>query len=66
VLIPLNLDNHMFKWSDGKAEALRARFAPSFVGWAEDSTKRESSLAQVVTGLAIVKPPQKIPPPSRL
>lgn len=52
-LIPLNLDDFMFseEWASGKSSEIRARFAPSFVGWKRDNRKFETQIQKVVRAL---------------
>ncbi len=50
-LIPLDLDGFLFEWEDGKASALRSRFAPDFSRWREDDEKYLILLERVLQAL---------------
>jgi hypothetical protein len=43
-LIPLNLDDHLFKWQSGKAKPVLARMAADFTGWGRDPQKFETQV----------------------
>ena len=48
---PANLDDYLCQWEDGKASALRERYAPSFVGWDKDNELFERSFERVILAL---------------
>lgn len=55
VLIPLNIDDYMFKdeWHSGKKEQLQSRMAANFVGWNKDKKKFINELERVAKALKI-------------
>ncbi|HEX9988696.1 MAG TPA: toll/interleukin-1 receptor domain-containing protein [Chloroflexia bacterium] len=65
-LIPLNLDGYLHKWDSGKAEPVRARFAPSFEGWEHDNSIFEKQVERVVKALMTEDAGRELPPPIRL
>jgi hypothetical protein len=65
-VIPLNLDNYLFEWEDGKASKLRERMAPSFIGWEQDNTIFEREFAKLVKALRIDDGAREKPPTTRL
>lgn len=50
-LIPLNLDGHLFKWENGKADEVRIRRAANFTGWEKDNDKFETAFNLLVKAL---------------
>jgi hypothetical protein len=65
-LIPLNLDGHLFKWSDGKADEIRRRFAPDFTGWQNDPIKVDAQIDRVIKALHAGGAAREKPPEPRL
>ena len=51
VIIPLNLDGHLFKWNGAHAAVLRKRLAADFTGWESDNAKYEAQFEAVVGAL---------------
>ena len=64
-LIPLNLDNALWQWQDGKADQVRSRLAADFTGWAHDNAKFEREFEKLVRALRMDEG-REVPPPSRL
>ena len=51
LLIPLDLDGHVFNWDRGKAAMIRSRFITDFQVWEKDKTKFEAAFEQLVKAL---------------
>jgi hypothetical protein len=50
-LIPLNLDNALWQWQNGKADQVRSRLAADFTGWKRNHTKFEREFERLVKAL---------------
>ncbi len=50
-LIPLNLDGHLFRWENGKADEVKSRMAADFTGWEKDNEKFEAAFDELVKAL---------------
>jgi hypothetical protein len=50
-LIPLNLDGHLFRWQDGKADEVRRRLAADFRGWRRNRPKFERAVEGLIKAL---------------
>jgi hypothetical protein len=51
-LIPLNLDDYMFKgWEGGKKDMVTTRYAVDFTGWETDNAKFDDQFELVVKAL---------------
>ncbi len=51
-LIPLNLDGHLFRWENGKADEVKSRMAADFTGWEKDNDKFEAAFDKIVKALS--------------
>ena len=51
IIIPLNLDNYLFEWSDGLASDIRSRLAADFTGWESFPSRFEKQLDRVAEAL---------------
>jgi hypothetical protein len=51
VIIPLNLDNHIFSWKSSKASILKSRLAADFTDWQNNEEKMTSTIAKIVHAL---------------
>jgi TIR domain/Pentapeptide repeats (8 copies) len=50
-LIPLNLDDFLFKWTSGKAEEVKSRLAADFTGWKRSNKRFEGAFESVIRAL---------------
>ena len=50
-LIPLNLDDYLFKWNSSRASVLTDRHAEDLVGWESDPSKLERALTRIERAL---------------
>ena len=50
-IIPLDLDGHLFNWTDGRAATLRKRYAPDFKGWKPGDELDGDELDKVIRAL---------------
>jgi hypothetical protein len=64
-LIPLNLDNALWQWQDGKANQVRSRLAADFTGWERDNAKFEREFERLVKALRMDEG-RALPPASKL
>jgi hypothetical protein len=64
-LIPLNLDNYLFRWQNSRASVLTGRHAEDLVGWDQDPDKLARALIRVERALRLAAA-QEPPPPSQL
>jgi hypothetical protein len=65
-LIPLNLDNFLFQWTDGMADEVRKRLAADFTGWKRSHTRFEKAFEQVIWALRADEGAREAPPVSKL
>jgi hypothetical protein len=65
-LIPLNLDGFLFKWTNGKAEEVKARLAADFIGWKRSHTRFERAFGGVIRALRANESAREAPPASKL
>ena len=50
-LIPINLDDYMFKWSSGKASMLKSRLAADFRHWQTSSESFDAAVEKILLAL---------------
>jgi len=50
-IIPLNLDDYLFQWKNGKASELIRRLAADFTGWDKNNAKFETQFEKVTAAL---------------
>jgi TIR domain/Pentapeptide repeats (8 copies) len=50
-LVPLDLDGHLFRWQDAKADQIRRRLAADFKHWERDNAKFDEQIEKVVRAL---------------
>lgn len=50
-LMPLNLDGFLFKWENGKATEVRARFAPDFTAWSAEGFDFPKAIEPLIKAL---------------
>ncbi|HXJ41888.1 MAG TPA: toll/interleukin-1 receptor domain-containing protein [Bryobacteraceae bacterium] len=50
-LIPLNIDGHLFRWQDGKADEVRRRLAADFRGWRRNRPKFDRAADALMNAL---------------
>ncbi|HYP42259.1 MAG TPA: toll/interleukin-1 receptor domain-containing protein [Chloroflexia bacterium] len=65
-LIPLNLDGHLFRWENGKAQQVKNRLAADFRGWEKDNSIFEEQVERVVKALQTGDTGREPPPMPRL
>lgn len=65
-LIPLNLDDYLFKWQSGLATEVKARLAANFGGWEQDNEKFEHQCERLVKALRTDSGGKNPPPPALL
>jgi hypothetical protein len=65
-IIPLNLDDHLFKWEGSHAAMLRKRLAPNFVGWESDNAVFDREIENVIKALRTDEGAREKPPEPRL
>ena len=66
ILIPLDLDGYLHKWGGPWASQVKARYAPSFVGWEDDDEVFEREVKKVVRALRTGDDGREDPPKSKL
>jgi hypothetical protein len=52
-LIPLNLDDYLYKWNSGKASILKSRLAADFRNWQTDAESFDKALDKILTALRV-------------
>ena len=65
VIIPLNLDGHLHKWTDGLASDIRSRLAADFTRW-ESDTRFDSAFEKLVKALRADAGARETPPEAKL
>jgi uncharacterized protein YjbI with pentapeptide repeats len=65
-LIPLNLDNYLFKWTSSRASILTDRHAEDLVDWTIDPPKVERAINRIESALRTNNRGRQKPPKSRL
>jgi TIR domain/Pentapeptide repeats (8 copies) len=65
-LIPIDLDGHLFKWRDGKADEVRRRYAADFTKWQKDDGAFEREVGKVIGALRSDDREREQPPESKL
>ena len=65
ILIPLDLDGHLHKWTDGLASDIRSRLAADFTRW-ESDTRFDSAFEKLVKALRADAGARETPPEAKL
>jgi hypothetical protein len=65
-LIPLDLDGHLFKWQDGKADEVRRRLTADFTCWETEPGRFEAEIEDVVRALRADEGAREKPPVPKL
>jgi hypothetical protein len=66
VLIPLNLDSFLFKWTSGKVQPVKSRITVDFTGWEQSNAKFKAAFERVVQALRANGGGRKAPPTPKL
>ena len=61
-LIPLNLDNYLFSWNNGKAQQVLTRLAADFTSWPHETSTFEEEIEKIIRALRADAGSRESPP----